>query len=91
MKLGQKSFKNLIDFLGDLKTPKFRSEINWPLANIFAKVIFRKKIVILKQFWNKILLPASAVFWKWSIVVQPYFLLKDYKYNSNQIWKSSSM
>ena len=31
MKLGQKSVKNLVGFLGDLKTPKFHSEINWPL------------------------------------------------------------
>ena len=31
MKLEQKSFKNLVDFLGDLKTPKIHSEINWPL------------------------------------------------------------
>ena len=29
--IGQKSVKNLIDFLGDFKTPKFHSEINWPL------------------------------------------------------------
>ena len=31
MKLGQKSVKNLVGFLGDLKTPKIHSEINWPL------------------------------------------------------------
>ena len=28
MKLGQKSVKNLVGFLGDLKTPNFHSEIN---------------------------------------------------------------
>ena len=28
MKLGQKSVKNLVGFLGDLKTPKIHSEIN---------------------------------------------------------------
>ena len=33
MKLGQKSVKNLVGFLGDLKTPKFHSEINWPLVD----------------------------------------------------------
>ena len=33
-RLGQKSFKNLVRFLGDLKTPKFLSEINWPLKAI---------------------------------------------------------
>ena len=32
MKLGQKSVENLVGFLGDLKTPKFHSEINWPLS-----------------------------------------------------------
>ena len=31
MKLGQKYVKNLVGFLGDLKAPKFHSEINWPL------------------------------------------------------------
>ena len=46
MKLGQKSVKNLVGFLGDLKTPK----INWPLAGnseraggiffLFYKLIF---------------------------------------------------
>ena len=28
----QKSVWNLVGFLGDLKTPKFHSEINWPLS-----------------------------------------------------------
>ena len=32
IKLGQKSVKNLVCFLGDLKTPKIHSKINWPLA-----------------------------------------------------------
>ena len=32
MKLRQKSVKNLLGFLGDLKTPKFHSEINRPLG-----------------------------------------------------------
>ena len=31
MKLGQKSVKNLVAFLGDLKTQNFHSEIIWPL------------------------------------------------------------
>ena len=31
MKPGKKSVKNLVGFLGDLKTLKFHSEINWPL------------------------------------------------------------
>ena len=29
--IGQKSVKNLVGFLGDLKTPTVHSEINWPL------------------------------------------------------------
>ena len=29
--IGQKSWLNLVGFLGDLKTPKIHSEINWPL------------------------------------------------------------
>ena len=37
MKLGQKSVKNLVDFLGDLKTPKFYSEINLPLNEWVAE------------------------------------------------------
>ena len=42
MKLGQKSVKNLVGFLGDLKTPKFHSEINWPLIEImiFIKIVY---------------------------------------------------
>ena len=31
--IGQKSVKNLVGFLGDLKTPKFLSEIKSPLLN----------------------------------------------------------
>ena len=34
MKLGQKSVKKLVGFLGDLETPKFHSEINRPLAQL---------------------------------------------------------
>ena len=34
MKLGQKSVKNLVGFWGNLKTPKFHSEINWPLVEM---------------------------------------------------------
>ena len=32
MKLEQKFVKNLVGFLGDLRTPKFHSEIKWPLG-----------------------------------------------------------
>ena len=32
MNLGLKFLKNLVGFLGDLKTPKFYFEINWPLS-----------------------------------------------------------
>ena len=38
MKLGQKSVKNLVSFLGDSKTPKFHSEITWTLVGDRAKV-----------------------------------------------------
>jgi hypothetical protein len=31
LKLGQKSAKTLVGILGDLKTPKIHSEIDWPL------------------------------------------------------------
>jgi hypothetical protein len=35
LKRGKKSVKNLFGFLGDLKTPKFHSEINRPLISRF--------------------------------------------------------
>ena len=35
----QKSVKNLVGFLGDLKTPKFHSEINWPLKKVGKKFV----------------------------------------------------
>ena len=31
--------RNLVHFLGDLKTPKFPSEINWPLATLLTSPI----------------------------------------------------
>ena len=39
MKIGQKSFKNLVGFLGDLKTPIFYSEINLTIKS-FLKASF---------------------------------------------------
>ena len=36
--LRQKSFKKIVGFLGDLKTPKGHFENNWPLGNISFKV-----------------------------------------------------
>ena len=41
MTLGQKS---VVDFLGDLKTPKIHSEINRPLASIQAIYIHKNLI-----------------------------------------------
>ena len=38
MKLGQKSVKKLVGFFGDLKTPKFHSEINRPLEQMPFKM-----------------------------------------------------
>ena len=32
MRLGQKSFKKKVHFLGDLNSPNFHSKINWPLV-----------------------------------------------------------
>ena len=40
MKLEQKSVKNLVGFLGDLKTPKFHSKINWSLGMNYYCVNF---------------------------------------------------
>ena len=47
MKLGQKSVKNLVGFLGDLKIPKFHSEIKSPLVHIggfFSKPLTKNVI-----------------------------------------------
>ena len=56
MKLVQKSIKNLVGFLGDLKTPKFHSEINWPLVffEIYAVPLVQKIWPSLKKpaLWN---------------------------------------
>ena len=53
MKLWQKSVKNFVGFLGDIKTPKFHSEIIRPLANIHCLYRLRSikvsKYVIDKQ------------------------------------------
>ena len=37
LKLGKKSVKNLVDFLGDLKTPKFHSETNQILNRFLSE------------------------------------------------------
>jgi hypothetical protein len=44
MKLGQKSVKNLVGFLGDLKTPKFHSETNGPLAQQLKLRTLKRKV-----------------------------------------------
>ena len=36
--IGQKSFKIKVCFLGDLKTPKFPSDINWPLVLVWTRL-----------------------------------------------------
>ena len=41
--LGEKYVKHLVGFLGDLKTPKFHSEVNWPLIIQFH--YFRQEII----------------------------------------------
>ena len=48
MKLGQKSGKNLVSFLVDLKTPKIHSDINLPLYRIYVSPLNQrpaKKII----------------------------------------------
>ena len=53
MKLGQKSIKNLVGFSGDLKTPKFHSEINWPLEywmKFNSHVVSSKYFFYMDQF-----------------------------------------
>ena len=52
MKLGQKSVKNLVGFKGNLKTPKFYSEINWPLVSIHT--VFVKNISISNTYSLKL-------------------------------------
>ena len=41
--IGQKSWL-LVGFLGDLKTPKFHSEINWPLLQIWLYYTYLTRI-----------------------------------------------
>ena len=45
--IGQKSVKNVVSFLGDLKTTKFHSKINWPLP--ISTCIVRADLTLL---WN---------------------------------------
>ena len=58
MMLGQKSVKNLFGFLGDLKTPKLHSEINWPL------VALRRKSIFLLFFSGSTLSQGLISFWR---------------------------
>ena len=53
MKLGQKSVKNLVGFWGDLKTPKFHSEIKWPLELVFQWLYQIKDSKPIQSIWKK--------------------------------------
>ena len=50
--IGQKSIKNFVGFLGDLKTPKVHSEINWPLV-VTAEAILKISFKLLRIFVNQ--------------------------------------
>ena len=43
IKLGLKSIKNLVGFWGDLKTPKFYSEINLPLPTMTNTILGKEE------------------------------------------------
>ena len=52
-RLRQKSSQNLVHFLGDLKTPKFPSEINWPLVQGASAYRLKSKKKAFKiQIWK---------------------------------------
>ena len=59
MKLGHKSVKKLVDFLGDLKAQKFHSEIKWPLVLIqvncqnIMQIIGKQSQHQTKGLWKK--------------------------------------
>ena len=53
MMLGKKSVKQLVGFLGDLKTPKFHSEIKWPLELVFQWLYQIKDSKPIQSIWKK--------------------------------------
>ena len=59
MKLGQKSVKYLVGFLGDLKTAKIHSEINWPLNQKLIEFYFMISIFpFLSIFFPEKIIPS---------------------------------
>ena len=69
MKLGHKFVKNLVGFWGDLKTPKFHSEINCPLRkNIFILDIYEwtRKLQKSPPQHRDTLFPVAAVRQGWA-------------------------
>ena len=57
LRLGQKSLQRKVHFLGDLKTPKFPSEMNWPLGIVgleFQKSFMLNLFSILNECQRKI-------------------------------------
>ena len=59
MKVGQKSDKSLIGFMGDLKTPKFHSEINWPLVEMKGE---SQHSILLQFFHSNLKFPGESAF-----------------------------
>ena len=59
LRLGQKSLKNLVRFLGDLKTPKFPSEIKWPLAS--CGVNFLIHLILCGEAYEALLIYGSCL------------------------------
>ena len=68
MKLGQKSVKNLVGLLRDLKTPKFHSEINWPLPTMTNTISEKEEgklpenstIIRFFRFWSLLPCPFTG-------------------------------
>ena len=54
----QKSVKNLVGFLGDLKTPKIHSEINWPLKTR-KNLLLEDTIKVVRRIMVKMLIVES--------------------------------
>ena len=93
MKLGQKSVKNLVGFLGGLKTPKFHSEINWPLkeSTILNMVIEFLQFLSTKTniFLSALVLVETRTFVKtWNTNPINGTILKSYKRKIPKMVKS---
>ena len=59
MKVGQESVKNLVGFLGYLKTPKIQSQIKWPVGQDIMKMMrievsFLYKFIYFPRFFKQV-------------------------------------